>query len=86
MGAVVGYGFALQAYCLEGFDSLGLHQVLRVVCGIRFAFQAERCRFEPCSPLQVLSLRNVNLVDGLIWSQEAVRSNRTVETNFALLV
>jgi hypothetical protein len=27
MGAVVGYGFALQAYCLEGFDSLGLHQV-----------------------------------------------------------
>ncbi len=26
MGAVVGYGFALQAYCLEGFDSLGLHQ------------------------------------------------------------
>ena len=34
----------------------------------------------------LLSLRNVNLVDGLIWSQEAVRSNRTVETNFALLV
>ena len=26
MGAVVDYGFALQAYCLEGFDSLGLHQ------------------------------------------------------------
>jgi hypothetical protein len=26
LGAVVGYGFALQAYCLEGFDSLGLHQ------------------------------------------------------------
>ena len=34
---------------------------------------------------QVLSLRNVNLVDGLIWSQEAVGSNPTVETNFALL-
>ena len=28
-----------------------------------------------------LSLCNVNLVDGLIWSQEAVRSNRTMETN-----
>ena len=28
MGAVVGYGFALQAYCLEGFDSLGLHQIM----------------------------------------------------------
>ena len=27
MGAVVGYGVALQASCLEGFDSLGLHQV-----------------------------------------------------------
>lgn len=24
---------------------------MRVVCGIRLAFQAERCRFEPCSPL-----------------------------------
>ena len=27
MGAVVGYGVALQVACLEGFDSLGLHQV-----------------------------------------------------------
>ncbi len=27
MGAVVGYGVALQASCLEGFDSLGLHQL-----------------------------------------------------------
>ena len=26
LGAVVGYGVALQASCLEGFDSLGLHQ------------------------------------------------------------
>ncbi len=26
MGAVVGYGVALQASWLEGFDSLGLHQ------------------------------------------------------------
>ena len=32
-----------------------------------------------------LSLCNVNLVDGLIWSQEAVGSNPTMETNFALL-
>ena len=28
MGAVVGYGVALQASCLEGFDSLGLHQFM----------------------------------------------------------
>jgi len=28
-----------------------------------------------------LSLCNVNLVDGLIWSQEAVGSNPTMETN-----
>ena len=28
LGAVVGYGFALQAYCLEGFDFPGLHQVI----------------------------------------------------------
>ena len=27
MGAVVGYGVPLQGSCLEGFDSLGLHQV-----------------------------------------------------------
>ena len=27
MGAVVGYGVALQASCLEGFDSLGFHQL-----------------------------------------------------------
>ena len=29
MGAVMGYGVALQASCLEGFDSLGLHQFLK---------------------------------------------------------
>ena len=31
----MGYGFALQAYCLEGFDSLGLHQFygLHVLAG-----------------------------------------------------
>ena len=52
----MGYGVALQASWLEGFDSLGLHQIL--------------------------SLCNVNLVDGLIWSQEAVGSNPTMETNF----
>ena len=35
LGAVMGYGFALQAYCLEGFDSLGLHQFngLHVLAG-----------------------------------------------------
>jgi len=27
LGAVVGYGGSLQESCLEGFDSLGLHQV-----------------------------------------------------------
>lgn len=29
MGAVQGHGVALQASCLEGFDTLGLHQLLR---------------------------------------------------------
>ena len=33
------------------------------------------------SPAPSLSLCNVNLVDGLIWSQEAVGSNPTMETN-----
>lgn len=28
MGAVMGYGVALQASCLEGFDSLGLHHLI----------------------------------------------------------
>jgi hypothetical protein len=59
----------------------GTPSFMRVVRGIRLAFQAERCRFDACSPLQVLSLCNVNLVDGLIWSQEAVGSNPTMETN-----
>lgn len=30
---------------------------MRVVCGIRLAFQAERCRFEPCSPLQTRKIK-----------------------------
>ena len=30
LGAVMGYGVALQASWLEGFDSLGLHQFLKV--------------------------------------------------------
>ena len=34
MGAVVGYGVALQASCLEGFDSLGLHQTYWASCRI----------------------------------------------------
>ena len=33
MGTVVGYGVALQASCLEGFDSLGLHQIYAVGLG-----------------------------------------------------
>jgi hypothetical protein len=28
LGAVVGYGSPLQGGCLEGFDFLGLHQIL----------------------------------------------------------
>lgn len=31
MGAVVGYDDALQASCLEGFDSLGLHQYFTIL-------------------------------------------------------
>ena len=31
--------------------------------------------------MPILSLCNANLVDGLIWSQEAVGSNPTMETN-----
>ena len=27
MGTAQGCGFALQAYCLQGFDTLGLHQI-----------------------------------------------------------
>ncbi len=30
----------------------------------------------------ILSACNVNLVDGLVWSQEAVGSNPTTQTNF----
>jgi hypothetical protein len=30
MGAAEGCGVALQASCLEGFDTPGLHQVLKV--------------------------------------------------------
>ena len=37
-------------------------------------------RFSNKVPL--LSLCNVNLVDGLVWNEEAARSNRAMETNF----
>jgi hypothetical protein len=33
---------------------------------------------------QVLSLCNVNLVDGLVWNEEAARSNRAMETKVFL--
>ena len=57
---------------------------MRVVNGVRLAFQAGTEDFDHPSPLQFLSLCNVNLVDGLIWSQEAVGSNPTMETNLCL--
>ena len=84
LGAVVGYGVALQASCLEGFDSLGLHQFngLHVLAGkyaVGHSPSEALVQFQRSPP--ILSLCNVNLVDGLIWSQEAVRSNRTMETN-----
>ena len=44
---------------------------------------------DPCVNPQAgssLSVCNVNLVDGLIWSQEAVGSNPTTQTIFALIV
>jgi hypothetical protein len=54
--------------------------------GLRYGLapcMTTRVRFS--GPPPILSLCNVNLVDGLIWSQEAVGSNPTMETNFALL-
>ena len=47
--------FAKPVYSEKGNSSILLlsTKLMRVVCGIRLAFQAERCRFEPCSPLQV---------------------------------
>jgi len=38
-----------------------------------------RVRILPGTP--ILSLCNVNLVDGLVWNEEAARSNRAMETN-----
>ena len=51
---------------------MGLHWPCKSVIGVR----------SPNGP-PILSLCNVNLVDGLIWSQEAVRSNRTMETKLS---
>ena len=53
MGAVVGYGVALQASCLEGFDFLGLHQI----CGCDgmvyvSVLNIEFCGFESHHPHQ----------------------------------
>ena len=38
--------------------------------------------FDPSILHQVLSLCIVNLVDGLVWNEEAVGSNPTMETKF----
>ena len=57
---------------------------MRVVCGIRLAFQAERCRFEPCSPLQFyLSKALSGCVHGL--GPCGPGSNPGRETSFALV-
>ena len=61
MGAVVGYGHPLQGCCLEGFDFLGLHQViLGSSIGLgRWPFKSQRrVRF----PYSVPSLCGISLV------------------------
>lgn len=45
-----------------------------------FCNQVTAVRF--CHGAPFLSLCNVNLVDGLVWNEEAARSNRAMETNF----
>ena len=52
LGAVVGYGFALQAYCLEGFDTLGLHQICLVI-RVKKARIIRKARFNVSSILSV---------------------------------
>lgn len=41
MGAAEGCGVALQASCLQGFDTLGLHQVMPWTV-LRVGFEAKR--------------------------------------------
>lgn len=49
---------------------------MRVVCGIRLAFQAERCRFEPCSPLHL-----IESIDMFSWFRSKTFDNwRLVKT------
>ena len=52
LGAVVGYGFALQAYCLEGFDFPGLHQICLVI-RVKKARIIRKARFNVSSILSV---------------------------------
>ena len=50
--------FAKPVYFEKGNSSILLlsTKFMRVVRGIRLAFQAERCRFDACRPLQFASV------------------------------
>ncbi len=44
LGAVVGYGLPLQGRCLEGFDFLGLHQIMEACQSLVYWNSLENCR------------------------------------------
>ena len=63
MGAVVGYGVALQASCLEGFDSLGFHHITGCIVSQvrRPALEVGGRRFESYHPDQFKDVNSKNL-------------------------
>ncbi len=59
MGAVVGYGVSLQDSCLEGFDSLGFHQVF--IAGIQGIGQSHKLGLVGSNPTSATSFAVVVL-------------------------
>ena len=52
-----------------------------IVDRLTYNYLPLRGDFQIPQGMPILSLCNVNLVDGLVWNEEAARSNRAMETN-----
>ena len=89
LGAVVGYGVSLQDSCLEGFDSLGFHQLclVRLMVGPRCYIPKIVVRFLYEIPIQCRGGRAVQC--NCLQNSKVVGSNPTLDSkscSFSIMV
>ena len=75
--------FAKPVYCESGNSSILLLSTKQ--CGLSMEYiwpSKPEQRISIILARSKLSVCNVNLVDGLVWNEEAVGSNPTTQTNF----